>query len=64
MDTFLVSSFFLACFVVVVSIVSVCLVCGSRHVATFPSIPAARFAFRLCFIHFVYVFAVRSCFIC
>ena len=35
--------------------------CGAttNQPATCPSIPAARFAFRLCFIHFV--FLVRSC---
>ena len=45
----------------VASIVSVCLECVSSIVATWPSIPAARFAFCLCFIRFV--FAVGSCFV-
>ena len=35
---------------------SVCLVCDSSIVATWPSLPAARFAFRLCFIRFVLLF--------
>ena len=39
----------------------ICLECDSGIVATCPSIPAARFAFRLCFIRFV--LAVRSCFV-
>ena len=38
---------------------STCLVCNSSFVATCPSTPAARFAFRSCFIRFV--FLVRSC---
>ena len=49
--------FLLARFVAV-AIVSVCLVCGSSIEAC-PSIPAARFAFTLCFIRFVFV--VRWC---
>ena len=44
------------------STVSTCLVCNSSTVATCSSIPAARFAFRLCFIRFV--FHVRSCIWC
>ena len=36
------------------------LVCDSSTVTTCPLIPAARFAFCLCFIRFVFV--VRSCF--
>ena len=40
------------------SIVSICLVCDSSIVATCPSILAARFAFRLCFIRFVLLFEV------
>ena len=47
--------FFLARLIVVVS---TCLVCNSSIVATCPPIPAAHFAFRLCFIRFV--FLVRS----
>ena len=49
--------FFLARFIVLVSIVSVC---ESSIVATCPLIPAARFAFCLYFILFVSI--VRSCF--
>ena len=52
--------FFQARFIAAVSIVSISLVCDSSIVATCPSIPAARFAFCLCFVHFVFV--VRSCF--
>ena len=52
---------FLARLIVVVSIVSICFVCDSSIVATCPSIPAARFAFCLCFIRFVSV--VRGCFV-
>ena len=52
--------FFLAPFSAAVSIVSICLVCESSIVATSPSIPAACFAFCLCFICFVFV--VQSCF--
>ena len=37
---------------------SICLVCDSSIVATCPSIPAACFAFRLCFIRFVLLFKV------
>ena len=40
------------------SIVSTCLVCNFSIVATCPPIPAARFAFRLCFIRFVFLFVV------
>ena len=40
------------------SIVSIFLVCDSSIVATSPSIPAARFAFHLCFIRFVLLFVV------
>ena len=40
--------FFLASFIVDVSVVSVYLVCVLCTVATCPSIPAARFAFCLC----------------
>ena len=40
------------------SIVSICLVCDTSIVATCPSKPAARFAFRLCFIRFVLLFVV------
>ena len=42
-------------FIVVLSIVSLCLVCDSSIVATCPSIPAVRFAFCLCLIRFVFV---------
>ena len=45
----------MACFIAVVSIVLFCLVCDFSTMATYPSIPAARFAFCLCFV-------VRSCF--
>ena len=41
-----------------VAVVSVCLVCESSIVATCPSIPAARFGFRLCFIPFVLLFVI------
>ena len=34
------------------------LVCDSSIVATWPSKPAARFAFRLCFILFILLFEV------
>ena len=51
-------AYFLARYIAVVSIVSICLVCDSSIVATCPSIPAARFAFRLCFIRFVLLFVV------
>ena len=40
-------SFFLARLIAVASTVNTCLVCNSSIVATCPSIPAARFAFRL-----------------
>ena len=40
-------SFFLARLIAVASTVSTCLVCNSSIVVTCPSIPAARFAFRL-----------------
>ena len=40
-------SFFLARLIAVASTVYTCLVCNSSIVATCPSIPAARFAFRL-----------------
>ena len=43
----LLFSFFLARLIAVASTVSTCLVCNSSNVATCPSIPAARFAFRL-----------------
>ena len=36
----------------------ICLVCNSSIVAICPSIPAARFAFHLCFIRFVLLFVV------
>ena len=42
--------YFLARCIAVVSIVSICLVCDFSIVATCHSIPAARFAFCLCFI--------------
>ena len=43
----------------IVSIVSFCLVCDVNIVvATCPSMPAARFAFRLCFIRFAFVVLV------
>ena len=45
--------FLLACYVGVVSIVSVCLVWDSSIVAICPLLPAARFAFRLYSIRFV-----------
>ena len=45
-------------YIAVVSIVSICLLCDSCIVATCSSIPAARFAFRLCFIRFVLLFEV------
>ena len=51
-------AFFLACYIAVESIVSICLVCDSSIVATYPSVPAARFAFRLSFIRFVLLFVV------
>ena len=51
--------FFLSRLIAVVSTVSTCLVCNSSIVATCLPIPAARFAFSLCFICFV--FLVRSC---
>ena len=41
------------------SIVSVCLVCDFSIVATCPSMPAARLAFCLCFIHFVFVLSAE-----
>ena len=50
--------FFLARYIVVVSVVSICLVCDSSIVATCPSMPAARYAFRLCFVRFVFLFEV------
>ena len=50
--------FFLARFI---AVMSVCLVRDSSIVATYPSIPAARFASRLCFIRKVVV--VGTCFI-
>ena len=37
---------------------SICLVCDSSIVATYPSVTAARFAFRLSFIRFVLLFVV------
>ena len=49
-------AFFLARYIAVVSIVSI--VCDSSIVATCLSIPAACFAFRLCFIRFVLLFVV------
>ena len=52
--------FFLTRCIVVVSIVSICLVCNSSIVATCHSIPAACFAFRLCFNCFVLLFEVVS----
>ena len=42
----------------VVSIVSICLVCDFSIVATCPSMPAARFDVCLCFIRFVLLFVV------
>ena len=51
-------AFFLARYIAVVSILSICLVCDSNIVATCPSIPAARFAFRFCFIRFVLLLVV------
>ena len=52
-------SFFLARLIAVASTVYTCLVCNSSIVATCPSIPAARLAFRLfysfCFFFFVVV---------
>ena len=50
---------FLARYIAVVFIVSICLVCDSSIVATCPSIPAARFASLLCFIRFV-LFDIRT----
>ena len=50
---------FLALLIAVVSTVSTCVVLNSSIVATCPPIPAARFAFSLCFICFD--FLVRSC---
>ena len=47
------------CFVYCVCL-SVCLVCDSSIVATCPSTPAVRFAFRLCFICFVLFVVVLS----
>ena len=57
---FVLFAFFLARFIVVASSVSVYFVCDFSIVATCPSIPAAHFAFCLCFIRFVFV--VHSCF--
>ena len=53
--------YFLARCIAVVSIVSICLVCDFSIVATCHLIPAARFAFCLCFIRFVFV--VQNCFV-
>ena len=53
---------FLARIIPVVLTVSTCVVSNSSIVATCPPIPAARFAFSLCFICFD--FLVRSCCIC
>ena len=39
---------------------SVCLVCDFSIVATCPSMPAARFAFCLCIIRFVFVLSGES----
>ena len=55
----LLSFVFLARLIAVVSTVSTCLVCNSSIVAPCPPIPAARFAFSLCFIRFV--FLVHGC---
>ena len=46
-------AFFQTCYTAAISIVFICLEYDSSIVPTCPSIPAARFAFRLCFIHFV-----------
>ena len=48
-------SFFLAR---LIAVVSTCLVCNSSIVATCPPIPAAHFAFRLCFIRFGFLVLV------
>ena len=53
--------FFLARFIAVVPIVSICLVYDFSIVATCPSMPAGRFAF-VCVL-FVLFFVVRSCFV-
>ena len=50
-------SFFLARLIAVASTVYTCLVCNSSLVATCPSIPAARFDFRL-FYSFLFLFVV------
>ena len=50
-------SFFLARLIAVASTVCTCLVCNSSIMATCPSIPAARFAFRL-FYSFFFLFVV------
>ena len=50
--------FFLARFIVVVSIVTVCLVYNSSVVATCPSIPAARFAFCYALLVLLVLFVV------
>ena len=57
-DHIALSAFFLARYIAVVSIGSDCLVCDSSIVATCPSIPDTRFAFRLCSICFVLMFVV------
>ena len=49
---------FLTRLIAVMSTVSTCLVCISSIVATCPPKPAARFVFSLCFICFVFFFAV------
>ena len=41
------------------AVVSICLVCDFRIVATCPSRLVARFAFCLCFIRFVFVVLVN-----
>ena len=51
-------AFFLAHYIAVVSIVSICLVCGPSFVTSCPSIPPARIAFRSCFIRFALLFVV------
>ena len=41
-----------------IAVVSTCLACNSSIVAACPPIPAAHFAFRLCFIRFVFLVLV------
>ena len=53
--------FFLARFIAVVSIVSVCLVCEFSILTTFPLMPAARFAFCVAsFVLFLFCLVILS----